>query len=75
MKDTCFTYFALDILCLIGSLCLTNPGESRYEALGHFVFCMKNFVCLFQLSDKITEFPKSKWLWSAFTRFNITLGS
>lgn len=34
MKDTCFTYFALDILCLIGSLCLTNPGESRYEALG-----------------------------------------
>lgn len=43
MKDT---YFALDILCLIGSLCLTNPGEMRCEAHGHFAFCMKNFVIL-----------------------------
>lgn len=59
MKNTRFTYFALDILCLIGSLCLPNPGELRCEALGHFAFCMKNFVCLFQLSDKMTEFPKS----------------
>lgn len=58
MKDTCFTYFALDILCLMGSLCLTNPGESRCEALGHFAFCMKNLVCLFQLSDKNDRISK-----------------